>query len=154
MDWSNREKHMAFKPPRSNYSQASGPAQQASTGEGPISRTVRSLGIVGMIGWVLVGIGLLLLSIGYFRVSGNPDPSFQLRVMSAETASGLCLTAIGGILVVSTHYQRFVREYRAYRAERAGAPASPDLWTSARGAPGNTGRVAGSAQATRRRSGR
>lgn len=124
------------------------------TVHGGSSRTVRSLGVVAVVGWVLVAVGAVLLSVGYYRVSGDPDPSFQLRVMSAQTASGLVLTAIGGILVVSSHYQTFVREYQAYRAERAGAPSSPDLLTAARHSSGNAGRIATSDQKARRRSGR
>jgi hypothetical protein len=83
---------------------------------GLISRVMGPLGVLGVLGWVLIAIGLVLLSVGYFRVSGNPDPSFQLRVMSAQTAAGLFCTVAGGILVVSRHYQTFAREYRDYRA--------------------------------------
>lgn len=144
---------MALKPPRGKPAQPSGPARQESTAEGLISRTVRSLGVVGAIGWVLIGMGLLLLCIGYYRVSGDPDPSFQLRVMSVQTASGLALTAIGGILVVSSRYQTFVREYRAYRGERAGAPPPPDLFASVRRASGNVGRTVASGKRPRRRGG-
>lgn len=103
-----------------------GPARRQARAN-VLSRTVRSLGLIGASGWLLIAIGLVLLSVGYFRVSDNPDPSFQFRVMSAQTAGGLFCAAAGGILVVSRHYQTFAREYRAYRAERAGAGLLPDL---------------------------
>lgn len=114
---------------------------------------VGGLGLIGALGWLLLALGLVLLSVSYFRVSGNPDPSFQLRVMSAYTAGGLFCAAAGGILVVSQHYQIFAREYRGYRAERAGTQAASAVslsngvrasrWANAADAPESAGRGGG-----------
>lgn len=128
-----------------------GPARRQARATA-LSRTVRSLGLIGALGWLLIGIGLVLLSVGYFRVSDNPDPSFQLRVMSVQTAGGLFCAAAGAILVVSRHYQSFAHEYRAYRAERAGAGPLPDLAVEEVGGRSGSG-VPSSRNGSARRSG-
>lgn len=130
---------MASKPSQGKGGWNRTSAVRRQSGANALSRTVSSLGLIGALGWLLIGIGLVLLSVGYFRVSDNPDPSFQLRVMSAQTAGGLFCAAAGGILVVSRHYQSFAHEYRTFRAERAGAGPLPDLAVEETGGRSSSG---------------
>lgn len=54
-----------------------------------------------VLGWALVGVGVLLLVLGWFGVSGEPDVARQLSYLASGGLGGLTAAIVGVGLIVS-----------------------------------------------------
>lgn len=78
-----------------------------------------------ILGWALILLGGVLLSIGYFQVSSTPKVQDQLVYMSAQTAFGMFCALTGAVLIVSRHFQNISAQLRSMRQEHQRATSPP-----------------------------
>lgn len=75
-------------------------------------------------GWVLIVVGAVLISVGYFQVSSTPKVQDQLVFLSAQTAFGMFMALVGSVLILSRHLQSFSADLRQLRQEHQRAMTS------------------------------
>lgn len=62
-----------------------------------------------VLGWLAIAIGLVLVLVGYWKVSGTSDVAEQLAYFASACVGGLFALGAGGVLILSHHYQETAR---------------------------------------------
>lgn len=70
-----------------------------------------------ILGWLLIVVGAVLISVGYFQVSSTPKVQDQLVFLSAQTAFGMFMALVGSVLILSRHLQNFSADLRQLRQD-------------------------------------
>lgn len=62
-----------------------------------------------VLGWLAIAVGLVLVLVGYWKVSGTSDVAEQLAYFASACVGGLFALGAGGVLILSHHYQESAR---------------------------------------------
>lgn len=83
------------------------------------SLALEILGRVGIgvaAGWVLAAVGVVMVVVGYYEVSGTADVARQLSYFSSADVGGLCCLGAGAVLIISDHYRQLRRSVEEVRS--------------------------------------
>lgn len=95
------------------------------------------LGVPVVVGWLIGLVGLVIVVVGYFKVSATDDIAEQLAYFSSASVGGLALLALAGLLIFSYHYREVARTNTALLAHlegRSGVPGGAFAPTTTRDA--------------------
>lgn len=68
-----------------------------------------AVGVAVALGYLLVFVGLVMVIISYFRVSGTPTLQKQLAYFASGSVGGLAVLGVGALLILSYHYRESAR---------------------------------------------
>lgn len=77
------------------------------------------IGIPVVLGWLAVSVGVVMIVVGYYLVSGTADVAEQLARFSSACVGGLTFIGVGGLLILSHHYRETANVVDELRAEIA-----------------------------------
>lgn len=105
---------------------ANGPVERPAAVPASLSLLVLSrLGVPVVVGWLIGLVGLVVVAVGYFKVSGTDDIAEQLAYFSSASVGGLALLALAGLLIFSYHYREVARTNTALLAHLEGRAGTP-----------------------------
>lgn len=84
------------------------------------------LGVSVVLGWAAVAVGVVMVIVGYYLVSGTADVAEQLARFSSACVGGLTFIGIGGLLILSNHYRETALATDELRAEIAALRAGKE----------------------------
>lgn len=77
------------------------------------------IGLPVVLGWLAVSVGVVMIVVGYYLVSGTADVAEQLARFSSACVGGLTFIGVGGLLILSHHYRETANVVDELRAEIA-----------------------------------
>lgn len=84
--------------------QVAEPRAEGGSGRGVITGLVIDLGVAVVVGWLLVGLGVVSVIVGFARVSNSDSLAEQFAYFSSGCIGGIILIGIGACMVLTRQY--------------------------------------------------
>jgi hypothetical protein len=81
------------------------------------------IGVGVVVGWILALVGIVMVIVGYFEVSGTSDVAKQLAYFSSADVGGVVCLGAAAVLILTSHYKQLQREVAHLRG-RGDFPAA------------------------------